>query len=169
MEIKGDEITFKIGNPTDFTADEISFFVALLEKQDKVHDPSAAKVRRCKLLGMAFSAGKSIGIGAIKKKTASDFWPAKANLPEMANDFDWEVGYFFTEPGSEGKRISSTILSRLLVLYGNGSLMATTEIREGNRMIDSLEHRQFKQVGVTWKSTKSKNDLRLFIREKQNG
>ena len=160
-----DDVTYKIGNPSDFTADEIRLFVELLKRQNKVHDPSEIRVKGCKLLGMAFSSKKPIGIGAIKKKTVSDFGQAKANLPNIATQFEWEVGYFFTDTESEGKGVSSTILSRLLLKYGDGKLMATTEIREGNRMIDSLEHRQFKQVGATWKSTKSHNDLRLFIRE----
>jgi len=156
--------TFKIGKPSDFTNEEISDFVELLEKQNKVHDPTEAKVKRCKLIGMGFSWGQPVAIGAIKPKTASDFTQAKANLPELAKDFEWEVGYFFTEPKFEGKSFSSTILNQLLTDFGSGRLMATTEIREENRMIKSLEHRGFQQSGQTWKSTKSGNNLRLFLR-----
>lgn len=157
--------SFKIGAPSDFTEDEISSFVELLEKQNKVHDPSISKVKRCKLIGIGFSWGNPVAIGAIKPKTPSDFGASKANLPDLAKDYDWEVGYFYTEPEMEGRRFSSALLSQLLNKYGNGNLMATTEIREGNRMIDSLEHRQFKRIGAAWKSSKSGNDLRLFLRD----
>ncbi|WP_316776580.1 hypothetical protein [Pedobacter antarcticus] len=157
--------SFKIGKPSKFTDDEINSFVELLEKQNKVLDPTVAKIKRCKLIGMGFSWGQPVAIGAVKPKTQSDFGMAKANLPELANDYEWEVGYFFTEPGHEGKRFSSTILNHLLKSFGEGRLMATTEIREGNNMINSLENRRFKQVGATWKSVKSGNDLRLFLRD----
>lgn len=157
--------SFKVGKPADFTDDEIEIFVELLEKQNKVHDPDVTKVKRCKTIAIGFSWGQPVAIGAIKPKTASDFAIDKANLPDLASDYEWEVGYFFTEKDFEGRGFSSTILTRLLNGYGNGRLMATTEIREGNRMINSLEHRRFKQVGSAWKSTKSGSDLRLFLRD----
>ncbi|WP_316763674.1 hypothetical protein [Pedobacter aquatilis] len=157
--------SFKVGKPADFTDEEISDFVELLEKQNKVLDPTENKVKKCKLLAMGFSWGRPVAIGAIKQKTASDFTSAKANLPDLAKDYDWEVGYFFTEPEYQGKGFSTVIFNQLLKEYGKGRLMATTEIREGNTMIHSLEHRSFKQVGSTWKSIKSGNDLRLFLRE----
>ncbi|MES2808054.1 MAG: hypothetical protein V4619_05495 [Bacteroidota bacterium] len=159
--------TYKVGKPSDFTDDEISTFLELLEKQNKVNDPSEQKIKRCKLIAIGYSWEKPVAIGAIKPKTASDFTAAKANLPDLAKDYDWEVGYFYTEPAFEGRRFSSALLSQLLTKYGDGNLMATTEIREGNRMVDSLEHRRFRQVGATWKSAISNNDLRLFLREKQ--
>lgn len=162
----GNDKTFKIGTPAEFTDNEISSFVELLDKQNKVHNPSENKVRRCKFIAIGFSFGNPVAIGAIKMKTAFDFGANKGNLPDLANDYEWEVGYFYTEPEMEGRGFSSALLSQLLIKYGNGNLMATTEIREGNRMIDSLEHRQFKQIGSTWKSTKSGNDLRLFLRNK---
>lgn len=157
--------TFKIGKPSDFTDEQISDFVELLEKQGKVKDPSENRVKRCKYLAMGFSWGRPVSIGAIKQKTAIDFTPAKANLPELAKDYEWEAGYFFTEPEFQGKGFSSMILNQLLALYGSGRLMASTEIREGNTMINSLERRNFKQVGSIWKSVTSGNDLRLFLRD----
>lgn len=159
------EKSFKIGKPTNFTDEEISDFVALLEKQNKVQDPTEQKIKKCKYLAMGFSWGKPVAIGAVKPKTASDFTPAKANLPKLAKDYEWEVGYFYTEPEFQGKGFSSVIFNQLLREYGNGRLMATTEMREGNTMINSLERRRFKQVGTAWKSVKSGNDLRLFLRD----
>ncbi|WP_316789648.1 hypothetical protein [Pedobacter frigoris] len=157
--------SFKIGKPTDFTDEEISDFVELLEKQNKVRDPTENKIKKCKYLAIGFSWGKPVAIGAIKPKTASDFTPAKANLPELAKDYEWEVGYFFTELQFQGRGFSSIIFNQLLEEYGSGRLMATTEIRQENTMINSLERRRFKQVGSTWKSIKSENDLRLFLRD----
>lgn len=157
--------SFKIGKPVDFTNDEISSFVELLEKQNKVQNPTEAKIKQCKFLAIGFSWGRPVAIGAIKKKTLSDFGPTKANLPELEKDFEWEAGYFFTEPDYEGKGFLSTIFNLLLTKFGEGRLMASTEIREGNRMIESLEHRGFKQIGNMWKSTISGNDLGLFLRD----
>jgi len=156
--------SFKIGKPSDFTNDQITSFVELLEQQGKIHSPSEAKVKKCKLIAMGFSWGKPVAIGAIKPKTASDFGASKANLPDLAKDYDWEAGYFFTHPEHESKGFASIIFTQLLKLYGKANLMATTEIREGNRMINSLKSRGFKQTGAAWKSTLSGNQLRLFLK-----
>ncbi len=160
-----DDQTFKVGKPSDFSEEEIGSFVELLEQQNKVLDPTETKVKRCKLIAIGFSWGRPVAIGAIKPKTPSDFTATKSNLPERAADFDWEIGYFYTDPDFEKKKFSSTIFDRLLKEYGKGRLMATTEIRDGNRMVNILERRRFKQVGAGWKSKLSDNELRLFLRE----
>lgn len=157
--------SLKIGAPSEFSEDQINSFVELLEKQGKVESPSEAKVRKCKIIAIGFSWGKPVAIGAIKPKTASDFKIGKANVPDLTKDYEWEVGYFYTEPEHEGKKFSSIILDHLMKKNGPTNLLATTEIREGNRMIYSLEHRGFKPVGSTWKSSLSGNDLRLFLKD----
>lgn len=156
--------SFKIGEPSDFTEDQIHSFIDLLEQQGKINNPSEAKVKKCKLIAMGFSWGKPVAIGAIKPKTESDFGVSKANLPDLAKEYDWEAGYFFTHPEYEGKGFLSIIFTQLLKLYGKANLMATTEIRDGNHMIRSLESRGFKQAGTAWKSSLSDNELRLFLK-----
>ena len=39
---------------------------------------------------MATVESRIIGVGAIKKKTNSDFHTDKANVPKLAEQFDWE-------------------------------------------------------------------------------
>lgn len=157
--------SFKIGEPSEFTEEQIASFVELLEEQGKVHNPSVEKVKRCKLIAMGFSWGKPVAIGAIKPKTATDFGADKANLPDLANDYDWEAGYFYTHPEHQGKGFSSMIFKHLLKLYGKQNLMATTEIRDGNSMINILQSEGFKQTGQAWESTLSDNELRLFLKD----
>ncbi|MCZ4222901.1 HEPN domain-containing protein [Pedobacter rhodius] len=154
---------FKVGKPKDFGNDELESFLELLIRQNKVKNPTIAKLKSCKTLAIGYSWELPVSIGAIKKKTESDFGVKKADLPALAKEYEWEIGYFYTEPDFEGRKFSSAIMDRLLKDY-NGKLMATTEIKEGNRMITSLESRLFKRMGKTWKSEINGNDLQLFLR-----
>lgn len=158
------ELRIKIGSPEIFSSLEIASFLQLLIQQDKVVNPSIAKITRCKILAAGFVADEMVCIGAIKQKTASDFTEAKANLPELINFFEWEIGYFFTKPNYEGNRCSSQLLDSLINGYGSDNLMASTEIRDGNRMINALENRNFVQMGQGWSNSKGTETLRLFLK-----
>lgn len=159
------QMKYKIGHPGEFSAAEIGAFLRLLIKQDKVHDPSAEKLSRCKLLAIAIDGTEVVAIGAVKPKTPSDFQTHKADLAALSKQYHWEIGYFFTEPAFEGRKISSSIVDSLLKICGSRNLMASTEVREGNRMINLLENRGFKKSGKTWTSTKSGEQLALYLRE----
>ncbi|MEO3402391.1 hypothetical protein AAFN85_00710 [Mucilaginibacter sp. CAU 1740] len=164
MLINSQEIDYKIDRPEMFSNAEKQLFLKLLIKQNKVRNPTLEKIARCKILGIASFQEDVIAIGAIKPKTKSDFQIAKANIPTLSEKFAWEVGYFYTVPKFEGNRISSGIFDRLLEVYGDGNLMASTEIRRGNRMFQMLLNRQFKQAGSIWNSELSENKLQLFLR-----
>lgn len=62
-------------------------FADLLEKQGKVKGVLIEKADRCKLICITKLNDKPVAIGAIKKKTLSDFNKSKANLPELADLF----------------------------------------------------------------------------------
>lgn len=158
------ELTIKIGSPENFSNLEIARFLQLLIQQDKVVNPSIAKISRCKILAAGFVDDEMVCIGAIKPKTASDFTEAKANLSELTNFFEWEIGYFFTKPKHEGNKYSSQLLDSLINDYGSDNLMASTEIRDGNRMINALENRNFVQMGQGWLNSKATETLRLFLK-----
>ncbi len=162
------EVIYKFGSPAAFSEYDIESFLTLLKKQGKIENPVRWKIMRCRLLGAGFVEDNMVCIGAIKPRTFSDFTAAKANLPNLADLFDWEVGYFYTEPKYEGNKYSSGILDGLITHYGTGNLMASTEIREGNRMINSLQNRGFVENGNSWTSVKSSASLRLFLKYKHD-
>ncbi len=135
----------------------------MLEKQNKVRGNLKNKIDRCELLCIAKDNDVVIGIGAIKKKTESDFDTDRANLPKIADQFEWELGYIYTVDNYQGKGIASEIVRRILVEFGKSNLIATTEIKENPSMVKILEKYSFCQKGKTWTSSIHNNQLGLFI------
>lgn len=139
-------------------------FCSMLVKQNKVKNPTVDKLNNCKLLCACFLDAKMVSIGAIKPKTTSDFGKAKANLPDQNNNFIWELGYCFTNPGNTGKGYSSMIVKQLIEKFGSQNLMATTELRADNSMGRILGKVGFEQHGATWKSAIHQGEMGLFLR-----
>ncbi len=155
--------SFKIGPPSEFTEDEKLAFVDLLNQQGKVVDPSLLKLNSCKLLAVSFLDNNFVSIGAIKRKTASDFGPTKADLPGLRDQFDWELGYCFTPPEYTGNGYSSEIVEKLIEAAGKIKLIASTEV-SGSSMRGILERNGFKQKGKIWPSGIHGGELGLFLR-----
>ncbi len=102
--------------------------------------------------------------GAIKEKTISVFEPGKADVPELSDAFEWELGYFYTEKEFQRCGIASKLNEILISDFGQGNLMATTEISENPAVTKILDKNGFKQVGNTWKSIMHDNKLGLFLK-----
>lgn len=66
-------------------------FADALKKQGKVQGNLHEKADRCRFLCIARIDGEVVGIGAIKVKTQSDFSIQKANLPDLSQQFEWEL------------------------------------------------------------------------------
>ncbi len=139
-------------------------FAEKLGKQGKVKGDLTRKAGRCKLLCIAKVDGVAVAVGGIKEATATDFEDGKAGLPELAEEFEWELGYLFTEPSCEGKGIGSAVVRLLIEAYGKGNLMASTEISANPGMVKILEKNGFRLFGKPWKSGIHSNYLALFLR-----
>ena len=107
-----------------------------------------------------------VAIGAIKRKTQSDFSPEKAGLQELSSDFEWELGYFYTQEKYVGQGIASMIAKLLIEEFGEGNLMASTEITANPAMVNILQKNGFRLFGKPWKSGIHENDLGLFLKFK---
>ena len=159
------ENEYKVDNPKNFSENEKAIFLQLLIQQNKVANPTIEKVNHCNFLGICYCKDTSIvSIGAIKPKTNSDFNIEKADLKEMSNEFQLELGYCFTLPDKTGQGHSSTITKMLLDKVTNKNVMASTEIRSDNSVIRILERNGFKQYGKPWKSVIHKGTLGLYLK-----
>lgn len=156
-------ISFKIGNPTEFTEEEKLLFVDLLKLQGKVVNPTLQKVNSCKYIAACILDNAMVSIGAIKPATISDFSSAKANLPDLKDKFDWELGYCYTLPDHIKKGYSTDIVQKLIDAAGNSKLIASTEMND-SPMRRILERYGFEQKGNTWPSIIHGNELGLFLR-----
>lgn len=141
-----------------------STFAEKLGKQNKVGGNLAKKADRCKLVCLVNVDGTAVAIGGIKEKTQSDFGRGKADIPELASEFQWELGYLYTEPEHQGRGIGSNVARLLIESYGKGHLMASTEVTANPGMVRILERHGFRLFGKPWKSGIHSNYLGLFLR-----
>ncbi len=139
----------------------------MLKEQGKVKEPTITKINRCLFICICEWKKNLVAMGAIKRKTASDFTGAKSGESERANDFEWELGYMYTHPDQRGKGHATRIVDYLLNKHGNESLMATTEIADNNPMKHLLLKNGFCMYGKSWKSTIHGGELGLFLRYKK--
>lgn len=138
-------------------------FGDLLKKQNKVQGDLYKKTNKCELICIAKLNNKPVAIGAIKEKTKSVFGIAKANLPEIENLINWELGYFYTEPNMNGQGIAKNIAKLLIDEYKGFNLMATTELEKNPAMVSILTRNGFELNG-SFNSVINNNTLGLFLK-----
>jgi len=150
----------------DFDDTHREIFASMLKKQGKVQGDLDHKIDRCKLICIVNVENDVAAIGAIKEKTTSDFSAEKAGLQELSGDFEWELGYFYTQEKYAGQGIASRIAELLIEEYGKGNLMASTEITANPAMVNILQKNGFRLFGKPWKSNIHENYLGLFLKFK---
>jgi predicted GNAT family N-acyltransferase len=156
---------FKIDTPSGFTENDLKIFMDLLRLQKKITKPTLARVKRCRYLAFCVVDSKVVSIGAIKPITQSVFGKEKANVPEYSETIDGELGYCFTLEQHRGQGYGSDLVKRLLVEVNNKNLMATTELTDGNVMIDILTNRGFVMHGKEFDSKVNPEvSVGLFLR-----
>jgi RimJ/RimL family protein N-acetyltransferase len=160
------KIEYEIVKQENLEDEHRIIFSEMLQKQGKVEGKMMSKADRCKMICIAKVDSKVVSIGAIKRKTDSDFYNEKAGLTELADQFEWELGYLFTDNGFGGKGIASTVVRVLIENYGNDNLMASTEISDNPVMVRILEKNGFRLFGRPWKSRIHENYLGLFLKFK---
>lgn len=158
------KIEYEIVHRLEFDASIRAVFADMLRKQGKVKGDLATKADRCKLICIAKIDGEVVAIGGIKQKTASDFANNKAGVPDLASEFEWELGYLYTDSHYSGRGIASTVTRLLVEAYGKGNLMASTEIAANPAMVRILEKQGFRLLGKPWKSGIHNNYLGLFLK-----
>ena len=158
------DVEYKIIAKENLSEEERNVFSNLLRKQNKITGDLSLKADRCKEICIAYMNEVPIAIGAIKRKTKSDFNKNKADLPAKEKDFDWELGYIYTDENYTGKGISSRVVEKLLSVNNDISIMASTEIVENPAMVKILKKNGFEQKGKSWKSSIHGNDLGLFLK-----
>jgi len=158
------KITYEIIQSKDFDDDHRKIFADMLKMQGKVQGNFNQKIDRCKLICIVKVENEMAAIGAIKHKTQSDFSPEKAGLPELSDDFEWELGYFYTQGKFVGQGIASRIAELLIKEYGEGNLMASTEVTANPAMVNILQKNGFHLFGKPWKSGIHGNYLGLFLK-----
>ncbi|WP_421346103.1 GNAT family N-acetyltransferase [Aeromonas veronii] len=160
------KLEFEVVDKIDLQKHHRQLFAEMLELQGKVQGNLMTKADRCKSICIASIDGKPVAIGAIKTKTCSDFTEIKADLPQLEKEFSWELGYLFTDPKFQGKKIARNVVQILIHHFGSDNLMASTEITANPGMVKILESNGFKLFGKPWKSSIHEHFLGLFLKFK---
>lgn len=158
------ETKFEIIRRKDFNNEHRNLLACMLKKQGKVSGNLEKKIDKCNSICIAWIDNDVAGIGAIKNSTRSDFSTKKSGLTDLSNNFLWELGYFYTKEEFSGKGIASMIAKLLIENYGNGNLMASTEITANPAMVSILKKNDFCFLGKPWKSDIHGNYLGLFLK-----
>lgn len=160
------KIEYEIIHKSEFDDTLRNIFAGMLKEQAKVQGDLKLKLDRCKFICIAKVNANPAAIGAIKQINKSDFGRQKAGLPELLGEFEWELGYLYTKKEYERRGIASTIVKLLIENYGDGNLMASTEISANPATVKILERNGFRLYGKPWKSNIHDNYLGLFLRFK---
>jgi hypothetical protein len=158
------KITYEIIQRAKIDDSVRAAFAEMLRKQGKLKGSLEKKADRCKLICIVRVNDTVIAVGGIKQKTASDFKNEKAGVPDLSSAFEWELGYLHTDCDYSGRGIGSNVTRLLVEAYGNGNLMASTEITANPAMVRILEKQGFRLFGKPWKSGIHGNYLGLFLR-----
>lgn len=161
------EVVFKIGKPLELSNTILEEFLALLMKQNQVLDPNLTKIKSSKLLCIAYWDNNPIGIGAIKQVYNTPF--AKAGLHELAEIFDYELGYLYILQDDlyRGIGLGKVICRLLLKSLGNENIFATTEDNDLNPMKHILTSLEFQKSGQTYLGSKTEKQIALFLKSKK--
>jgi GNAT superfamily N-acetyltransferase len=154
-----DQIEVTISPPDKLSDADWSRVEAILRAGGAVNVSSAlAEIPISTVLVLARQTGIVVGFGAIKRERP-DY--ARKTQDKAGGAFDLEMcelGYVAIDGDFQKQGISSRILDTLLAAYPHG-LFCTTDSEE---MKGSLERRDFKQTGKTWRG--NRGDLSLWIR-----
>lgn len=157
-------LQYEITQKKDLQDSHRSTFADLLKLQGKVKGNLLEKADRCKFICIVRFNDNPIAIGGVKPK--DDFESDKADLTNLENSFEWELGYIYTYKEHSGKGIASNLVKILLEEFGNSNLMASTEITANPGMVKILEKNGFRHYGKPWKSGIHDNYLGLFLKFK---
>ncbi|WP_318523300.1 GNAT family N-acetyltransferase [Photobacterium leiognathi] len=114
------KVEFEVVDKIDLQDQHRQLFANMLKLQGKVRvDNLLSKADRCKSICIASIDGKPVAIGAIKTKTSTDFTDTKADLPQLEKEFNWELGYLYTDPDFQGQKIAQNIVRILIHHFGN--------------------------------------------------
>ncbi len=160
------KIDYQVIQKADFSDTHRQIFADMLEKQNKVKGNLIEKVDRCQFICIVHVNNEHVAIGAIKQKTKSDFTEQKAGVAKLSENFEWELGYLYTLTEYQKRGIASMVVRLLIEKFGDGNLMASTEISANPSMVCILEKNGFRLLGKPWKSNIHVNFLGLFLKFK---
>ena len=150
--------------PGRCSVDELNEFELLvLEGDEVISQGLRQRIERAeKLLFVKDNA--LIGVGAIKRpyNNYKNNVFKKAGVPELADNYSYELGWIYTSISARGKGVGRKIMEAIINLVGNSGCFATT--REGNDAMHYLfSQYSFEKLGKSYKSDNADYLLALYV------
>jgi RimJ/RimL family protein N-acetyltransferase len=158
----------KIKTPSECTNEEIQSFFNLVKKGGEVNiNTLEAGIRRARLLAFCYVNQELAGIAALKNADQGyqNNVFERAGEPKLAEKFQSEIGYIYTEEKYRGRHICPILVQHLM----NDSaykIFSTVRMRN-KRMIKIIRKLGFHQVGhrfVGKQQDKGRYYVQLFIK-----
>jgi len=158
-------LKFEINEPSKFKKQQLQDFVNLLNLQGQIQNPTVDKIYVCPIICIVYLNDQPVGIGAIKQVYKTPF--DKAQVTELKEEFNYELGYLYVKEDTElrGIGIGKTICKLLLKRIGNQNIFATTSMDDDNIMKFILEKLSFEKTGHTYIGVKTGKSIGLYLKK----
>ncbi|HET8688411.1 MAG TPA: hypothetical protein VFM18_17510 [Methanosarcina sp.] len=160
-----ENITYKVGKPTEFTPKELQKVSDLINSGGQlVINVTPAYVKKAKIIAVAFVKGQVIGISAIKgtDRSYKDYVFDSAGAEKVANQYSLEMGWKFVVPEFRGHQLGKTLSEKALAAIGANKIFVT--IRASNQAsLTPIRQLGFKPLGKPYIGP-SGNKIILLVR-----
>lgn len=151
--------------PSSLSPQQLDAIGNFISQGGEVSAPNAlAGVKRAELLGYATNEqGNIIAVSVLK--TPLDSYKTKvftaAGYPNLAQQYQYEKGYSYTDPNYRRQGLNSSIWAKLS--QHGGKLFATTR-SDNIASKNNLSAQGFTQLGEPWASSRGDYTLELWVR-----
>lgn len=156
------ELNFKIKKTKNCSPKEINGFYQLAKKADQVEiNGLLNRIQNSYLLGFCYSKEVLVGISCIKNPSVGYKRGAfiKAGIKKEAINFQFELGYSFTEKKFRGNKISFNLNKILISELAKKSIYSTTA-NPGMKVI--LSNLGFSEIGESYEGVYNTNEIQIF-------
>lgn len=150
--------------PNQLSSQQLTAVANFISQGGEVSAANAvAGVQRAQLIGYATDEqGKIIAVSALK--TPLDSYKNKvftaAGLPNLAQQYQYEKGYSYTDPGYRRQGLNRAIWEKLA--NSGGQLFATTR-SDNTASKANLVAQGFSQLGRPWASSRGDYTIELWV------
>ena len=161
-------MNINLRNPAECSNEDIQSFCKLVLDGDQVPgDGLSGRVKACLLLGFAYEGKELIAITAVKNPNEQykNGVFMNAGVPELSNEYPYEIGYAFTKAAFRGKGIHQQLVLALIKACGAPNFYGTTKATNVPYILKKIG---FKKTGNDY-SNDDNEVLQLFTYSEPQG
>jgi GNAT superfamily N-acetyltransferase len=151
--------------PSSLNETDLSRCVELVAKGGAVsRDDATRGFKKAQLIGLFRGSKLVIAVGALKNPYPNYQKGVfkKAQASEKFDDYQFELGYFATDPEFQGQKLAKHILSAIVSTFNDSPMFATT----GSAPMEHLlSEKGFRRDGLPYPPSVGHAELSLLIRK----